>query len=58
MLTVAPLKLLCPPNLATLRTISELGNDLYKQTEIKQVRLRKEAQYEINMETYGPRCSG
>ena len=30
--TVAPLKLLCPPNVATLGTMSELGNELYKQT--------------------------
>ena len=29
--TVAPLKLPCPPNVATLGTMSELGNDLYKQ---------------------------
>ena len=39
--TVAPLKLLCPPNVATLRTMSELGNELYKKTEIEQARLRK-----------------
>ena len=42
-LTVAPLKLLCPPNVATLGTIYELGNDLYKQKEIDQARLRNEA---------------
>ena len=29
-----------------LGTMSELGNNLYKQTEIEQVRLMKEAQYE------------
>ena len=42
--TVAPLKLRCPPNVATLGTMSELGKDLYKQTDIEQVSLRKEAQ--------------
>ena len=47
LLTVAPLKLPCPPNVATLVTMSELGNNLYNQTEIEQVRLRKEAQDEI-----------
>ena len=46
--TVAPLKLPCPPNVAMLGTISELGNNLYKQTDIEQVRLRKEAKYEID----------
>ena len=46
LLTVAPLKLPCPPNLATLVTMPELGNNLYKQTDIEQVGLRKEAQYE------------
>ena len=30
--TVVPLKLPCPPNVATLGTMSELGNDIYKQT--------------------------
>ena len=44
--TVAPLKLPCPPNVAILGTMSELGNDLYKQTEIEKVRLRKESQDE------------
>ena len=44
--TVAPMKLLCQPNVATLGNMSELGNDLYKQTEIYQVRLKKEAQNE------------
>ena len=44
--TVAPLKLPCLPNVATLGTMSELGNNLYKQTEIEQVRLRKDSQYE------------
>ena len=44
--TVALLKLPCPPNVATLETISELGDDLYKQTDIEQVSLRMEAQYE------------
>ena len=44
--TVAPLKLLCPPNVATLGTMSELGKNLYKQTYIEQVRLIKEAQDE------------
>ena len=44
--TVALLKLPCPPNVATLETISELGNDLYKQTDIEQVSLRMEDQYE------------
>ena len=34
-LTVAPLKLPYPPKVATLGTISELGNDLYKQTDIE-----------------------
>ena len=38
--TVALLKLPCPPNVATLGTMYELGNDLYKQTYIEQVRLR------------------
>ena len=42
--TMAPLKLPCPPNVATLGTMSELGNELYKQTEIEQVRLIKEDQ--------------
>ena len=46
--TVAPLKLPCPPNVATLGTMSELGNDLYRQKEIEQVRLKKEAQDEID----------
>ena len=32
--TVAPLKLPYPPNVATLVTMSELGKDLYKQTDI------------------------
>ena len=32
--TVAPLKLLCPPNVATLGTMSKLGNDLCKKIEI------------------------
>ena len=32
--TVAPLKLPCLPNVATLVTMSELGNDINKQTEI------------------------
>ena len=41
-----PLKIPCPQNVATLGTMSELGNDLYKQTYIEQVRLRKEAQDE------------
>ena len=44
--TVVPLKLPCPPKVARLVTISELGNDLYKQTEIEKRRLRKEAQEE------------
>ena len=44
--TVAPLKLSCPPNMATMGTMSELGNDLYKQSEIEKVSLIKEAQYE------------
>ena len=44
--TMAPLKLTCPPNVATLGTMSELGNDLYKQTDIEKVRLRKESQDE------------
>ena len=48
LLTVAPLKLPCPPKLATLVTMPELVNDLYKQTDIEQVRLRKEAQDEID----------
>ena len=43
--TVAPLKLPCPPNVATLGTMSELGNNLYKKTDIEQVRMRKEDQY-------------
>ena len=30
--TVAPLKLPCPPNVATLGTMSELGKNFYKQT--------------------------
>ena len=30
--TVAPLKMPCTPNVATLGTMSELGNDIYKQT--------------------------
>ena len=34
LLTVAPLKLLCPPNVATLGTMSKLGNDLCKKIEI------------------------
>ena len=44
--TAAPLKLSCRPNTATLETTSELGNNLYKQTDIDQVRLRKESQDE------------
>ena len=44
LLTVAPLKLQCPPNVATLRTMYELGNDFYKQTYIEKMRLRKEDQ--------------
>ena len=44
--TVAPLKLSCLPNLAMLRNMSGLGNNIYKQTKIEQVRMRKEAQYE------------
>ena len=43
--TVAPLKLLCPPNVETLGTMSELGNKLYKQTEIEKVRPINEYQY-------------
>ena len=45
---MAPLKLLCPPNVAILGTVSELCNNIYKQTEIEQVRLIKEAQDERN----------
>ena len=30
--TVAPLEMTYPPNVATLGTMSELGNNLYKQT--------------------------
>ena len=33
--TVAPLKLPCLPNVATMGTMSELGNELNKQTEIE-----------------------
>ena len=47
--TVAPLKLPFPPNVATIGTMSEVGNGLYKQTETEQVRLRKEAYDEIDM---------
>ena len=32
LLTLAPLKLPCPPNVATLGTMSELYNNIYKQT--------------------------
>ena len=46
LLTVAPLKLPCPPNLATLGTMYELGNGIYKQIEIGKARPRKDAQYE------------
>ena len=46
--TVAPLKLPCPPKVATLGPMSGLVNNLYKQTDIEQVRLRKEAKYEID----------
>ena len=46
--TVTPLKLPCLPNMATLGTMSELDNELYNQTEIGQVRPRKEAQDEID----------
>ena len=44
--TVVPLKLPCPSNVATLGTMSELGNNLYKQTYIEHVRPRKEDQNE------------
>ena len=47
-LTVAPLKLPCPPNMATLGTMSELGSDIYNQTDIEQIRLINEAQDEID----------
>ena len=33
-LTVAPLKIMCLPTVATLGTMAELGNDLYTQTDI------------------------
>ena len=42
---MAPLKLPCLKNVATLGTMSELGNNLYKKTDIEQVRMRKEDQY-------------
>ena len=42
--TMAPLKLPRTRNVATLGTMSELGNYIYKQTEVEKVRLRKEAQ--------------
>ena len=32
--TVVPLKLPCTPNVTTLGTMYNLGNDLYKQTDI------------------------
>ena len=35
-----------PPNMATLGTMSDLGNDIYLQTEEDRVRLRKEAEDE------------
>ena len=44
--TMAPLKLPTPPNVPTLGTMSELGKDLYEQTENEQVKLRNEAQEE------------
>ena len=43
--TVALLKLPCPPNVAMLGNMSELGNKIYTQIEIEEVSLRKEAQY-------------
>ena len=43
---MAPLKLPCLKNVATLGTVSELGTDLYKHTDIEKLRLRKESQYE------------
>ena len=46
--TVVLLKLLCLPNVATLGTMSKLGNNLYRQTEIEKLRLRNEAQHEID----------
>ena len=45
-LTVAPLKLQCPPNVATLGTMYELGSDIYKHKEIEQGGAIKEAQDE------------
>ena len=48
LLTMLPQKLLCTTHVATLGTMSELGNNLYKKIDIEQVRLRKEAQDERN----------
>ena len=45
--TVVPLKLTCLQNVATLGNMSWLGNGLYKQTDIDQVSIRKEAHDEI-----------
>ena len=44
--TVASLKMPCPTNVATLVTMSELGNDIYIYKEIDQMRLRKQDQDE------------
>ena len=44
--TMASLKLPCHTNMATLGTMSELGNGIYKQIEIGKARPRKDAQYE------------
>ena len=41
--TVSPMKMPSAPNMATLGTMSELGNDIYKQMENEQERLRQEA---------------
>ena len=60
LLTVAPLKMPCRPNVATLVTKSELGSALYKQTYIEQVMMRKEANDERKRREKrgeGDRCS-
>ena len=44
--TEAPINLPKAPNTATLGTMSDLGNDIYLQTEEDQVRLRKDAKEE------------
>ena len=62
--TVASLKMPCPPNVATLETMSNLGNDLYKKQRLircgleRRPRMKDIGEKRQGRETDGLRCSG